>query len=56
MKVSGCFRTERYAHAWYLISNCLDSMGELGYNPFDTIRIPLAGNVADMIKYYDRAE
>ena len=30
MKVSGCFRTERYAQAWCRISSYLDSMAELG--------------------------
>ena len=55
IKVSGCFRTEHYAHAWCRISSYLDSMAELGYNPLDAIQIALAGNAADMIKQYDRA-
>ena len=55
IKVSGCFRTERYAHVWCRISSYLDSMAELGYNPLDAIQIALAGNAADMIKQYDRA-
>ena len=33
MKVSGCFRTERYAHAWCRISSYLSSMAALGYAP-----------------------
>ena len=55
IKVSGCFRTERYAQAWCRISSYLDSMAELGYNPIETILIALDGNAADMIKQYDRA-
>ena len=55
IKVSGCFRTERYAHAWCRISSYLDSMKALGYNPIEAILIALAGNAADMIKQYDRA-
>ena len=50
VKVSGCFRTERYAHAWCRISSYLDSMRALGYNPHVAIRIALAGNTADMIR------
>ena len=49
IKVSGCFRTERYAHAWCRIPNYLDSMAELGYNPIEAILIALDGNAADMI-------
>ena len=50
MKVSGCFRTERYAHAWCRISSYLNSMAELGYNPLVAIQIAIAGNAADMVK------
>ena len=55
MKVSGCFRTERSAHAWCRISSYLDSMAELGYNPLVAIQIALASNAADMIMHHDRA-
>ena len=55
MKVSGCFRTERFARAWCRISSYLDSMAALGYNPLVAIEIALAGNAADMIKQYDEA-
>ena len=56
MKVSGCFRTERYAHAWCRISSYLSSMAELGYNPLVAIQIALAGNAAEMVKsHYDQA-
>ena len=43
IKVSGCFRTERYAHARYRISSYLDTMAEL-----EAILIALDGNAADM--------
>ena len=43
IKVSGCFRTERYAHAWCRISSYLDTMAEI-----EAILIALAGNAADM--------
>ena len=55
IKVSGCFRTERHAHAWCRISSYLGSIAELGYNPIEAILIALDGNAADMIKQYDRA-
>ena len=55
IKVSGCFRTERHAHAWCRISSYLDTIAELGYNPIEAILIALDGNAADMIKQYDRA-
>ena len=55
IKVSGCFRTEHYAHAWCRITRYLDSMGALGYNPLVAIQIALAGNSTDMIKHHDRA-
>ena len=48
INVSGCFRTEHYAHAWCRISSYLDSMAELGYNPLEAILIALDGNAADM--------
>ena len=49
IKVSGCFRIDRYAHVWCRISSYLNPMGELGYNPLDAIQIALTGNAADMI-------
>ena len=42
-KVSGCFRTRRYAEAYCRISSYLPSMANQGYNPLVTIRIALAG-------------
>ena len=55
IKIPGCFRTERYAHAWCRIWSYLDSMAELGYNPLEAILIALDGNAADMIKQYEQA-
>ena len=45
IKVSGCFRTEFYAQAWYLISSYLDSAKALGYNPHVAIQIALDGKL-----------
>ena len=55
IKVSGCFRTEFYAHAWCLISSYLDSAKALGYNPHVAIQIALDGNAVDMIKEHEQA-
>ena len=55
IKVTGCFRTERYTHAWCRISSYLDSLKALGYNPHVAVQIALAGNAADMIKHHDQA-
>ena len=55
IKVSGCFRTEFYAHVWCRISSYLESMKALGYNPHFAIQIALAGNAADMLKEYEPA-
>ncbi|MDE0242508.1 MAG: hypothetical protein OXQ84_20330 [bacterium] len=52
VKVSGCFRTQFYAHAWCRIHSYLSSMAALGYNPFVAIHIALAGSAADMIKLH----
>jgi hypothetical protein len=42
-KVSGCFRTSEYAHAYCRISSYLQSMANKGYNPLIAIQIALAG-------------
>ena len=42
-KVSGCFRTSEYAHAYCRISSYLQSMANRGYNPLIAIQIALAG-------------
>ena len=43
-KVSGCFRTRRYAEAYCRISSYLQSMANQGYNPLVAIQIALAGD------------
>ena len=45
-KVSGCFRTEKYAHAYCRISSYLQTMANKGYNPLVAIQMALAGNIA----------
>lgn len=42
-KVSGCFRTERYAKAYCRISSYLQTMANKGYNPLIAIQMALAG-------------
>ena len=49
-KVSGCFRTPRYAAAYCRITSYLQSMAQQGYNPLTAIEIALNGNAADMIE------
>ena len=49
MKVSGCFRTFKYAQAYCRISSYLQSMAAVGYNPQTAITIALAGGAADMV-------
>ena len=46
-KVSGCFRTRKYAEAYCRISSYLQSMANQGYNPLVAIQIALAGRAAD---------
>jgi transposase len=46
-KVSGCFRSERYAHAYCRISSYLQSMASQGVNPLVAIQIALAGNLPE---------
>ena len=43
-KVSGCFRSEDYAHAYCRISSYLQTMANRGYNPLIAIQMALAGN------------
>ena len=47
-KVSGCFRSKRYAHAYCRISSYLQSMASQGINPLVAIQIALAGNVPEL--------
>lgn len=42
-KVSGCFRTQIYAHAYCRISSYLQTMANKGYNPLVAIQMALAG-------------
>ena len=46
-KVSGCFRTRKYAQAYCRISSYLQSMANQGYNPLVAIQIALAGRAID---------
>ena len=46
-KVSGCFRTRKYAQAYCRISSYLQSMAYQGYNPLVVIQIALAGRAVD---------
>jgi len=42
-KISGCFRTQLYAHAYCRISSYLQTMANKGYNPLVAIQMALAG-------------
>ncbi|MBF0369757.1 MAG: transposase [Magnetococcales bacterium] len=44
-KISGCFRTEQYAHAYCRISSYLQTMSQQGVNPLIAIQIALAGKI-----------
>ncbi len=44
-KVSGCFRVEKYAHAYCRISSYLQTMGNKGINPLIAIQIALSGEI-----------
>ena len=52
-KVSGCFRTRKYAEAYCRISSYLQSMANQGYNPLVAIQIALAGRAVDNLLYSD---
>ncbi len=43
-KISGCFRSKQYAHAYCRISSYLQSMASQGVNPLVAIQTALAGN------------
>ena len=47
-KVSGCFRTEKYAHAYCRISSYLQTMKCKGINPLIAIGIALSGEINKM--------
>jgi transposase-like protein len=44
-KISGCFRTFRYAQAYCRISSYLQSMAYQGYNPLVAIQMALSGQI-----------
>jgi hypothetical protein len=44
-KVSGCFRTRRYAEAYCRISSYLQTMAYRGYNPLLAIQMALSGQI-----------
>ena len=46
-KISGCFRSSEYAHAYCRISSYLQSMANKGYNPLVAIQIALAGKALE---------
>ena len=48
-KISGCFRTVAFAHAWCRISSYLRTMAALGYNPLVAIMIALKGKAVDCL-------
>jgi len=50
-KVSGCFRTSKYAEAYCRISSYLQTMANQGYNPLVAIQLALSGQI-----YADRGE
>ena len=46
-KVSGCFRVEKYAHAYCRISSYLQTMANKGINPLIAIQMAFAGEISD---------
>ena len=44
-KVSGCFRTQKYAQAYCRISSYLQTMANQGYNPLVAIQLALSGQI-----------
>ena len=46
-KISGCFRSERYAHAYCRISSYLQTMANQGINPLVAIQVALVGKFPD---------
>ena len=44
-KVSGCFRVEKYAHAYCRISSYLQTMKNKGINPLVAIQMALSGEI-----------
>ena len=48
-KVSGCFRTRKYADAYCRISSYLQTMANQGFNPLVAIQIALAGRATEFL-------
>jgi transposase len=44
-KVSGCFRSEKYAHAYCRISSYLQTMANKGINPLIAVQMALTGEI-----------
>ncbi len=44
-KVSGCFRTKKYAEAYCRISSYLQTMANKGYNPLVAIQMAFSGRI-----------
>ena len=44
-KISGCFRTRKYAEAYCRISSYLQTMANQGYNPLVAIQMALSGQI-----------
>ena len=53
-KISGCFRREKYAHAYCRISSYLQTMANQGINPHVAIQMALIGEIPD--PDFDRGE
>ena len=47
-KVSGCFRTLKYAEAYCRISSYLQTMANKGYNPLVAIQMAFSGQIYDL--------
>jgi len=47
-KVSGCFRTLKYAEAYCRISSYLQTMANKGFNPLIAIQMAMAGKINDV--------
>ena len=48
-KVSGCFRVEKYAHAYCRISSYLQTMANNGVNPLVAVQMALSGEIYNKI-------
>ncbi|WP_320043689.1 hypothetical protein [uncultured Desulfobacter sp.] len=44
-KISGCFRRQRYAHAYCRISSYLQTMANKGVNPLVAIQLALVDEI-----------